>query len=1073
MELTLDPAADEELFSLGTKSLGVPMKMFPCFCGRAGFLGGLALFTFATLLRADLPVIESIRIEHNNLVVTAQVPAGCARVTLESRAGLGGGAWVPVAVERLDGQGGRLTFRVPREGDFAVLRIRADETEPLPSFFFSGPSEFAAQPATGRGEGPLLFDGGGAPGTGPATSREVVESDIWRLEGDTLYFFNQQRGLQVIDVSQPDAAVLRGTLNLPAAGEQMYLLRSKHAVLLTRNDCGGYGGSGDSEVLIVAVNDGVPSVAARLAVAGTITESRLVGSALYVATQSLRPKPGSGGSTWEWGTLITSFDLANPEYPVTRSTLWYAGYNNVVHATDTYLFAVTQSASNFQQSLVNIVDITAPEGTLRAHDTIPAAGRVQDKFKLDWTDGIFSVISEVSSNPRLTKLETFRLPDPRTVPPISHLKLGEVEVGHGERLFATRFDYPRAYLVTFLQIDPLWIVDLSNPARPTVSGELEVPGWSTYLHPRGDQLVAVGVETNRTTVSLFDVSVPSHPALLSRVSLGHHYSSSEANQDEKAFNVLDEAGLILLPVQGDTTNGWRSWVQLIDLGMNELTARGIIEHDFNPRRATLHRDRVLSLSARELLSVDAADRDHPALTGRLELAWPVNRVFLAGDYLIEITAGGFGEVYYPGFIRGVPTATSVVRVALADHPDAVLAVVTLTNAPIAGATLRGNRLYVAQAAVEGWVTAGGETNSPPPPNLWLTILDLSQLPAISILGQTAITTAPLGWYSEFEPVWPKPDLLVWVGGGDRYWWWGPWIGFGGLDFVGGWFWGYPQSSGGGRLFAFEVSDAASPAFRSEVDLTAGGGWNFSKPQVAGSLVYLSHESFVEITVTNSEGKLIESPTGVVVDWPTGYQRSFLDVVDYTDARQPAVRKPVSLPGTLQGISHEGALLYTVGFQRSPAEDYQGANALVASAYDGVAVHRVDSLSLSNTYSHPVLVSGTNLFLGRAQTSNNGTIPAALETWTLSHAGKFNRLASVPLPASASDLVAFPGLLAAQVDGVRVMVFDDSDAAALRKVGEGPQAGCFYFNLRHADAAPARGLWLALDAFGVTRINLAQ
>ena len=269
--------------------------------------------------------------------------------------------------------------------------------------------------------------------------------------------------------------------------------------------------------------------------------------------------------------------------PVARSTLWYPGYNNVVHATDTFLFAVTQNPTNYQKSLVNVIDITAPDGTMHAYDTITPAGRVEDKFKLDWSDAIFSVISEVSSNPRLTKLETFRLPDPRSLPPFSYVKLGEVELGHGERLFATRFAYPRAYVVTFLQIDPLWIVDLSDPEHPTVSGELEVPGWSTYIHPRGHQLVAVGVETNRTTVSLFDVSDPGAPALLSRVPLGSQYSSSEANRDEKAFTVLEEVGLILIPVQGYTSNGWQSWVQLIDLGANSLAARGRIEHDFAPR----------------------------------------------------------------------------------------------------------------------------------------------------------------------------------------------------------------------------------------------------------------------------------------------------------------------------------------------------------------------------------------------------------------------------------------------------------------------------------------------------------
>ncbi len=447
----------------------------------------------------------------SELVVSTRVPEGCVRVTLESRSHLRDGAWTPVAVQRTDGHAGTLTFRLRRAAEFGVLRVRADATEPLPASFYTGTNTFAAESASSVSDGLLAngfrTDAGGVGGS-PTPAREVAESDIWRLDGDTLYFFNQYRGLQVIDLKNPDAATLRGTLNLPAAGEQMYLLTTNHVVLLTSGQCSGYGvssvGADESQVLIVAVSNGVPAVVTNLPVPGTIMESRLVGTALYVAAQTYRTVAGSGGSTWEWGTQIASFDLAIPEVPVARSPLWYAGYGNVVQATDTYLFAVIQNPSAWEQSLVQVVDITAPDGTMRAHATLTPAGRVADKFKLDWTDGVFSVISEVSGTRRVTKLETFRLPDPRTLPPFAYVKLGEVEVGHGEQLYATRFDFPRAYVVTFLRIDPLWIVDLSDPARPTVSGELEVPGWSTYIQPRGDQLVAVGVETNRTTVSLFD-----------------------------------------------------------------------------------------------------------------------------------------------------------------------------------------------------------------------------------------------------------------------------------------------------------------------------------------------------------------------------------------------------------------------------------------------------------------------------------------------------------------------------------------------------------------------------------------
>ena len=125
------------------------------------------------------------------------------------------------------------------------------------------------------------------------------------------------------------------------------------------------------------------------------------------------------------------------------------------------------------------------------------------------------------------------------------------------------------------------------------------------------------------------------PALLSRVRLGRNYSYSEANWDEKAFSVLPDAGLILVPFTGDTTNGYASSVQLVDLHRDSVVARGVIEHAFQPRRATLYTDRILSISAntmtdgRETVIVisditeererqnQAAHRDRVALVGQI------------------------------------------------------------------------------------------------------------------------------------------------------------------------------------------------------------------------------------------------------------------------------------------------------------------------------------------------------------------------------------------------------------------------------------------------------------------------
>lgn len=1026
------------------------------------------------------PTISSVRLDGTNISAIVRVPSGVRKVTLECRDRFGAGSWEPRAVSRLDGAGGTLTFTLPRSRPFEVMRVRGDETEPLPASFFSGTNQFYNGTAGGPGRGPGVMDavGPGAtpPGGNQSPSREVVESDIWKIRGQTLYFFNQFRGLQVIDITNPDAAVVRGTLDLPAAGEDLYLLGPNHVVLLARNGCS----SDESQVVIAADNAGTPSVVARLPVKGYIVESRLVGTALYVASQALRPVAGSTNSSWEWGTLVSSFDLADPAAPAARGTLWYSGYGNVVSATDVLLFVVTQDPANWWQSIVRSIDITQPDGTMHAYESIRTAGRVPDKFKLRWAGGIFTSISEdwrsTSTRRLTTKLETFRLPDPRSAGPAGVSKLGELELGAGEQLHATRFDGDRAYVVTFFRIDPLWVVDLSNPSAPRIAGSVDVPGWSTFIQPLGGRLVTLGVETGRVAVSLFDVANAAAPALLSRVRLGENYSWSEANWDEKAFTVLEESGLILVPYTGNTTNGYASRVQLIDLNARSLAARGVIEQQFPARRATLYVNRILALSGSELLSVDATDRDHPLVRGTTPLAWPVDRVFVEGNFLLELGgSGGWGWGWWGN--SGEP----VVRVARAAAPNEVLAQIALTNLPIVGADVRDGKLYVAQAP-QSWFGPlplagdGSDPAEPPRSKFLLTVIGLDELPAVNVLGQVAADVSGFGFVSDYEAVWPRPGVLVWSGGGFSFWRWfevmplaaGP-----GLLFP--WF---PWSGGGGQLLAFDVSQPAAPQFSSEVVLMSNNWWSFSRAFTAEGLVYLSHQTSEFVAwadaSTPAGGGVVSPVGGVVSPEPIGswVTRSYLDVVDYADGGHPLTRRPVSIPGTLQGLSHRGAVLYTVGSHWTTNSTWYWREFLDASAYDGVSAHLIDSLELSESWPHPVRVLESDVFVGRPGGAWGGVtndVPSALETWHLSDAGRWTRSGTVTLTLPAQSIVNFGALLAAQTWDNVVTLFDATDGAALRQVGQGRPSGCLWFDLTHADGELGRGLWIPLGAYGVATV----
>ena len=121
------------------------------------------------------------------------------------------------------------------------------------------------------------------------------------------------------------------------------------------------------------------------------------------------------------------------------------------------------------------------------------------------------------------------------------VKVGQVDgLGPTEQIRGVRFDGPTGYVVTFRQTDPLYVVDLSDPAKPVTRGELKVPGFSSYLHPVGEhRVLGVGsdaTEQGRITgakVSLYDTSNPAAPKELATWTL--QGGSFLASDDPHAF----------------------------------------------------------------------------------------------------------------------------------------------------------------------------------------------------------------------------------------------------------------------------------------------------------------------------------------------------------------------------------------------------------------------------------------------------------------------------------------------------------------------------------------------------------
>ncbi len=188
-------------------------------------------------------------------------------------------------------------------------------------------------------------------------------------------------------------------------------------------------------------------------------------------------------------------------------------------------------------------------------------------------------------------------------------------LGLDERIYAVRYFGDLATVVTFRQTDPLYVLDLSDPARPRQLGELKVPGFSTYLHPVGDdRLLGVGQDADasgRVTgfqLSLFDLSDLSAPTQVHRLSLGEGWSP--ASEDSRAFTYDPQRRLVLLPFTSwqPTTGQSTSSALAVQVTADRLveTARLTVPGLDMVERVVSGQDATYAVTARGVVAADPA-----------------------------------------------------------------------------------------------------------------------------------------------------------------------------------------------------------------------------------------------------------------------------------------------------------------------------------------------------------------------------------------------------------------------------------------------------------------------------------
>ena len=566
----------------------------------------------------------------------------------------------------------------------------------------------SAVPADLEGPAAMPLEDAAVGDAGGGIARAIEEADIVKIEGDKLYALNRFKGLLIIDVADPDAPTLLGELDLRGRGVEMYVEQGEDAgeervYILLRADfyyypvaldvgmagMGAPAGMMDgpmppqpdfegSQLAIVDTSDPTaPAIQGKLNLVGFAEESRRVGDVIYVIGRNRVPwgYAPPDGETPDGG-FVASVNVADPNdiEAVERRTI--AGAGLMMHVSQTSIFAAGQEY-DFEDgetlTRIQVVDISDPAGTIALRGSVEVPGHIRNRFFMDDYEGVLRIATESwGFGLGEVRLFTYDLTDPDNITP-----LGQTQIIQGESLEAVRFDGPRGYVVTFLRTDPLFVLDLRDPANPAVTGHLEVPGFSTHIEPRGERLIAVGIDdTNgrRPAVSYYDVADPANPTELGRVVLGPpgSFTESDATYDEKAFKIVDELGLIAIPFKhvdydrllfleddlpapgapdeatpdGATPDAAAAEqirpgdydlpiclnaVQLVDFDDAGLSQRGWFEHRGRVQRVGVIGNRVFALSQVAFQTVDISDRDNPVTAGQADFFGEDDMPYYADD----------------------------------------------------------------------------------------------------------------------------------------------------------------------------------------------------------------------------------------------------------------------------------------------------------------------------------------------------------------------------------------------------------------------------------------------------------
>lgn len=517
-----------------------------------------------------------------------------------------------------------------------------------------------------------------------AAPRTVEETDLYRVEGNRLYYLNGYRGLMIFDISQIDHPRLIG--RSPIFGSPVEMVVHQGVATVVVADWYGHMDDGSpfhgSIVRGIDAND--PNnikILGEARLGGWVRDTRVVGTVLYAVSEeypwiygwgdSFGVSVGVSSSSNQSNVVVSSVSFAGGVIKQVSSVPapGYGGIFNVTPNSIMFAHNVQPPSNNPNQGFaptqmaLDYMDISDPGGQIKLRGELVFNGNVPDwgtdngRWNLDFADGKTAHLlgrqaDNTSANVNYV-LVTADFTDPNAPAVLSSLPI----VGNGWSP-AARFDKAspldpgigRMYLAPSDGYyygngtdgkTPIQVFDLSDPKAPKLAGQTSIPGTVWNFTPSGDgtRLFALGndaynpqtgVYGSQISLSYLDVSNPAQPALLGApATFGEGWAWTPAAGTFKAFTKSNADGLVVLPFSGwspgyDKYNNGLQLIEFTPMGVTKsgtASTKGWVERGiFAKGDGDASPTRLLSLSDLSLAVVDYTVHNAPAITYELPLA---------------------------------------------------------------------------------------------------------------------------------------------------------------------------------------------------------------------------------------------------------------------------------------------------------------------------------------------------------------------------------------------------------------------------------------------------------------------